>query len=185
MLVLNCSAKKEGGKKSDRQKWKEEVERYSRKKYQDDGMNAKARKELQEWEESSRRQRSETGESQEPKLTMSVIMQSRASFSIGKAVGVDGISAKILKSIPWRALQKIKKAFERRYTGENKEEIETWLRVPSKTIRKPKVLFPVFVESWSKKMRTPNSSALNPLTHDLSGLGFVELQNRHVFTTCW
>ena len=59
---------------------------------------------------------------------MSVIMQSRASFSNGKAVGVDGISAEILKSIPWRALQKIKKAFEMRYTGENKEDIETWLR---------------------------------------------------------
>ena len=53
--------------------------------------------------------------------TMSVVMQSRASFSNGKAVGVDGISAEILKSIPWRALQKIKKAFERRYIGEHKE----------------------------------------------------------------
>ena len=29
-------------------------------------------------------------------------------------------------------------------------------------------------------MRSPNSSALNPLTRDLSGLGFVELQNWHV-----
>ena len=132
--------KKKEAKKSDRQKWKEEVERYSRKQCQDDGMNAKARKELQEWEESSRRQRSETGESQEPKLTMSVIMQSRASFSIGKAVGVDGISAEILKSIPWRALQKIKKAFERRYTGENKEEIETWLRNIIVLIPKKKVI---------------------------------------------
>ena len=30
----------------------------------------------------------------------------------------------------------------------------------------------------------PTSSARSPLTRDLSGLGFVELQNRHVFTTC-
>ena len=91
-------------------------------------MNAKAKKELEEWEERSRRQRRESGASQKPKLTVSVIMQCRASFSNGKAVGVDGISAEILKSIPWRALQKIKKAFERRYIGEEKEEIETWLR---------------------------------------------------------
>ena len=48
---------------------------------------------------------------------MSVVMQSRASFSNGKAAGVDGISPEVLKSIPsWRALQKIKKlAFEMRY----------------------------------------------------------------------
>ena len=36
---------------------------------------------------------------------MSVLMQSRASFSDGKAVGIDGIPAEILRSIPWRALQ--------------------------------------------------------------------------------
>ena len=85
----------------------------------------KARKELQEWEERSRRQRGGTGGSQEPRLTMSVIMQMRASFSIGKAVGVDGISAKLLKSIPWIALQSVKNAFEMRYKGQNKEDIET------------------------------------------------------------
>ena len=135
---LHCE--KEGGKTSDRQKWKEELERYSRKKYQDDGMNAKAKKELEEWEERSRRQRRDSEGSQEPKLTMSVIMQSRASFSNGKAVGIDGISAEIVKSIPWTALQKIEKAFERRYTGENKEEIETWLRNIIVLIPKEKVI---------------------------------------------
>ena len=30
------------------------------------------------------------------------------------------------------------------------------------------------------RFRDPSSSALNPLTRDLSGLGFVELQNGHV-----
>ena len=59
---------------------------------------------------------------------MSIIMQSRASFSNGKEVGVDGISAEILKSTPWRALPIIKQEFERRYIGEDKEEVETWLR---------------------------------------------------------
>ena len=59
---------------------------------------------------------------------MSVLMQSRASFSDGKAVGIDGIPAEILRSIPWRALQKIRKAFEMRDLGQNKEENETWLR---------------------------------------------------------
>ena len=69
----------------------------------------KARRKLEEWEERSRRQREGSAGCQEPRLTMSVVMQSRASFSNGKEVGVDGISAKILKSIPWRALQNIKK----------------------------------------------------------------------------
>ena len=54
-------------------------------------------------------------------------MQSRASFSNGSAVGIDGISAEILKSIPWRALHKIRKAFEMRYLWQNKEKFETWL----------------------------------------------------------
>ena len=69
----------------------------------------KARKELDKWEK-RRRHRGGPGESREPRLTMSVIMRSRASFSNGKAVGVDGISAEVLKSIAWRALLKIKKS---------------------------------------------------------------------------
>ena len=78
---------------SDRQKWKEELERYSREKYQEEEMRIKAKKELDEWEERVRRQKDQDGEHQAPRLTMSVVMQSRASFSNGKAVGVDGISA--------------------------------------------------------------------------------------------
>ena len=56
---------------------------------------------------------------------------------------------------------------------------------PSRIIRNPKVLSPIFVDPWSKKLRYPNSSARNPLTRDLSGLGFVEMQSGHVFTSCW
>ena len=52
---------------------------------------------------------------------------------------------------------------------------------PSKIIRNPKVLSPIWVDPWSKKIRSPNSSALNPLTRDLSGPGFVELQNGQGF----
>ena len=58
---------------------------------------------------------------------MSVLMQGRA-FSNGKAVGIDGISAEILESIPGRVSQKIREAFEMGYLGRNNEEIETWLR---------------------------------------------------------
>ena len=92
-------------------------------------MRTKAREELDEWMgERSRRQRERTGGSREPRLAMSVVTQSKASFSDGKAGGIDGISAEILQSIPWRALQKIKKAFEMRFIGRNNEDIETWLR---------------------------------------------------------
>ena len=75
-----------------------------------------------------RKNKGKNGENKGPKFIMSVLMQSRASFSNGKAVGIDGISAEVLKSIPWRALQKIRKAFEIRYLGQNKEDIESWLR---------------------------------------------------------
>ena len=34
---------------------------------------------------------------------------------------------------------------------------------PSKTIRNPKVLSPIFADPWSRKMRSPNSSARSPL----------------------
>ena len=78
-------------------------------------MRVKARKELEEYEEKVSTQRNETGEQRAPRLTMSVVRQSRASFSNGKAVGVKGISAEVLKTVPWRALQKTKNAFEMRY----------------------------------------------------------------------
>ena len=125
---------KEGENTSDRQKWKEELERYSSNKYQVEEMRMKARKELDEWVERCRRQRERTG----GRLTMSVVKQSRASFSYRKAAGIDGISAEILQSIPWRALQKISKAFKMWFIGRNNEGIETWLRniiilIPKKT----------------------------------------------------
>ena len=50
-------------------------------------MRIKAKKELEEWGERRRRQRGANEGSQEPKLTMSVIMQSRASFSNGESGG--------------------------------------------------------------------------------------------------
>ena len=88
------------------------LKRYSGGKYQDEKMRGKARKELEESEEKVRRQKNETEEQRAPRLTMSVVMQSRASFSNGKAARVDGISAEVLKTLPWRALQKIKNAFD-------------------------------------------------------------------------
>ena len=42
-----------------------------------------------------------------PRLTMSLLMQSRASFSNGKAVGMDDVSLEIMKALPRRAVQKI------------------------------------------------------------------------------
>ena len=85
-------------------------------------MRMKARKELDEWEERSRRQRGGTGGSQDPRLTMSVIMQCRASFSNGSSA------------------ENQKKTFEMRYKGQNKEDIETWLRNIVVLIRKKKVI---------------------------------------------
>ena len=52
----------------------------------------------------------------------------------------------------------------------------------SKTVRNPKVLSPIFADPWSRKLRSPNSSARSPPTRDLSGLGFMELQSGHIFT---
>ena len=70
-----------------------------------------------------RKSKEKNGESQGPKLTISVLMQSRASFSNEKAVGIDGISAEILKSIPCRGLRKIRKAFEMSYLGKTKRKL--------------------------------------------------------------
>ena len=75
-----------------------------------------------------------------PRLTMSVLMQSRASFSNGKPVGVDGISSEMLKTLPWRALQKIKNAFELMYKVQSKVDVETWLRNIIVLIPKKKVI---------------------------------------------
>ena len=87
-----------------------------------------------------RKSKEKNGESQGPKLTISVLIQSRVSFFNGKAVGIDGNSAEILKSVPWRALHKISMAFEMSYLGQNKEEIETWLRNIIALIPRKKVI---------------------------------------------
>ena len=62
---------------------KNELERSSRKRYQEDEMKKKARRELDDWEERSRQEYDE--ESQGPRMIMSVLMQSRASFADGKS----------------------------------------------------------------------------------------------------
>ena len=66
--------------------------------------------------------------------------------------------------------------------------MDTLSNVMSRHLRQSEIekfLSPIFADPWSKKLRSPHSSVLNPLTRDLSGLAFVELQNGHVFTTCW
>ena len=50
-------------------------------------------------------------------LTMSILMQNRASFPDGMAVGVDDICSEILKAFPWGDVQHIMSAFKRRYWG--------------------------------------------------------------------
>ena len=47
------------------------------------------------------------------------------------------------------------------------------------------VLFPIFADPRSKKMRSLNYSARSPFTRDHSELSLTELQNGHVFTTCY
>ena len=74
--ALHCE--KEKATTSDRQKRKEELERYSRNMCQDEEMRVKAKSELDEWEERSRRHKDEAGEHQAPRLTMSVIMQKQS-----------------------------------------------------------------------------------------------------------
>ena len=86
----------------------------------DDEMRKTAKEKLDEWDERGRRWEERIGGRHGPRPTMSVLMQRRASFQNGKAVGTDGISAETLKCIPWRALQKInRKAFEMIYFAQN------------------------------------------------------------------
>ena len=54
----------------------------------------------------------------------------------------------------------------------------------SKQSKISKFLSPGHCRSMDQQMGSLNYSALSPLTRDLSGLGFTELQNGHVFTTC-
>ena len=101
---------------------KKELERYPRKKYQDNVMREKAVGTLREWESESHRQKNKGRWT--PKLTMSVLMHSRASFTDGKALGVDDISSEKLTALLYGSVQKIKTACEL-YNGCNKENIET------------------------------------------------------------
>ena len=55
----------ERGTTSDRLKWKEELERFSRRKYQDDEMKKKAKEELDEWDEKGRRNKGRKGKTKD------------------------------------------------------------------------------------------------------------------------
>ena len=56
-------------------------------RYQDDEMKKKAQKEVEEWDVKGRQSKEKKRENEGPKPTMSVLMQSRASFSNGKSRG--------------------------------------------------------------------------------------------------
>ena len=55
--VLCCERERETT--IDRQKWREELERYSRNKHQDDAMRKKAKEELDDWDERQKMGREE------------------------------------------------------------------------------------------------------------------------------
>ena len=61
------------------------------------------------------------------------------------------------------------------------DELSNVIVAPSKIIKNPMILCPILVDPGSKKIRSPNYSARYPLTGHLSGLGFAELQNGHLF----
>ena len=86
--VMSCTVNEKEKQRVTGKKWKEELERYSRNKYEDDEMRKKAKEELDEWDERGRRWEERIGGRQGPRLTMSVLMQRRASFPNGNAVGI-------------------------------------------------------------------------------------------------
>ena len=59
---------------------------------------------------------------------MSILMQSRVVFASGKAVRVDDLPSEVLKTLPWRVVQKIRAAFQRRYLEYERDSIDTWIR---------------------------------------------------------
>ena len=73
-----------------------------------------------------------------PRLTMTVLMQSRASFSNGNVVGVDGISAEILKNIAMERTAENQECFCNLSKEHSNVDIETWLSnivlVPKKKV---------------------------------------------------
>ena len=71
----------------------------------------------------------------------------------------------------------------KRYFGMDMLSKVMWLYPKQSEIRRLYVQF--LADPCSRKMRSSNFCARSPLTRDLSGLGFTELQNGHGFTTCW
>ena len=88
-------------------------------------MKEEAVQELRQWEPDARRHRGKGV--WPPWLTMTILMESRAPCRNGKAVGIQDISSEVLKASSWRAEQKIKCVFERRYLGYDKESLDSSL----------------------------------------------------------
>ena len=99
---------------SDRRKWTEALRRHGLTKYASEdekGRNIQCLRELKKRaEEEARRE----GIASCP-LDMGVLLQTRAKLKVGRAVGSDGISAAMLKTLSWETLCLVLQAFQSLY----------------------------------------------------------------------
>ena len=102
MSEFECEHEDRKERTQDRQMWTKKLERCAKEKYPDDRMKEEAMKELRVWEGEPKMQRG-TGV-WSSRWTMLILMQSRASFSEGKAVGVDDVSSENIEALLWRSV---------------------------------------------------------------------------------
>ena len=108
--TVNC----QGIATESRAAWKEELEKFSRRKFCREGATVSHARLLEVW-----KQRAE-GEREVPEITTALMLEARARMKMGKSGGLRRLVAEQIRKLPWRAIQMLRSAFQTRLnTGED------------------------------------------------------------------
>ena len=99
---------------SDRSKWTEALRRHGLTKYASDVEKSLTVQCLRELKKRAEEDMRSEGCAKCP-LDMGVLLQTRAKLKVGRAVGSDGVSAMMLKTLPWETLRLVLQAFQSLY----------------------------------------------------------------------
>ena len=82
---------------------------------------------------------------------MAILPPSRAYFTTWRAIGGDGVALEILRDLPWRALQTLRRTVARRYLEQNTEMSHGWrngITLLTKQATRPVTLATPKTDTW-------------------------------------
>jgi hypothetical protein len=99
---------------TDRSKWTEALRRHGLTRYSSEDEKSRTVQCLRELRKRAEEEMRKEGSTKCP-LDMGVLLQTRAKLKVGRAVGSDGVSAAMLKTLSWETLRLVLQAFQSLY----------------------------------------------------------------------